>query len=634
MISKWLFITLVMWLPFSYAQESAFPIENIELSKNANAIINYDNYEIEILRQDKMIIREQKSVTVLNNKADYLSDLTLQYHKGRHIKSVYMEIFDADGRRIKKIKKSDFDDYASVDGFSLYQDNRMLNYHYTPTSYPFTVNFEYVLETNYTAFIPNWLAVEHYDVGVKRSSYTFTYPETFKIQQFEKNLEEFAVEKTEKPGYLHYQASNIKPVKHETLSPNSHEILPYVKLASNRFNLAGVNGTAENWSEFSSWMYSKLLASRNNISPETTSKIREMVKDVSDPTERAKIIYQYVQDKTRYVNVSIGIGGWQPMLVDEVDKLGYGDCKALTFYTKTLMDIAEVPAIYTAVYAGHDKLDINKETVSVQGNHVFLCLPREKDSIWLECTSQKLPFGFINSSTEDRDVLLIKPQGGGIVHTCSNSADDNLQSITTTYTLDENGSISGQTSIKNYGLRYREHLYTFDGLSPEKLDESFKDFFDHLNNLEFSKIEVYNNRDNMSYDEEIAFTAKKYATINPDGSMIVTLNALNKLSYVPDREKNRKTDFEIPRAYTYEDSYKIEIPESYQFQDLPEKLVIENPFGSYELSVDKESDHQIKYYRKMIIEKGRFPKDDYKTYRNFRKKIRKHEKLKIIITKK
>ena len=81
------------------------------------------------------------------------------------------------------------------------------------------------------------------------------------------------------------------------------------------------------------------------------------------------------------------------MLASDVDKLGYGDCKALTNYTKTLLDAVDVESYYTVVYGGKRIRNIDKEFSATEGNHVILCLPNEEDYIWLECTSQKTPFG-------------------------------------------------------------------------------------------------------------------------------------------------------------------------------------------------------------------------------------------------
>ena len=59
-----------------------------------------------------------------------------------------------------------------------------------------------------------------------------------------------------------------------------------------------------------------------------------------------------MQNKTRYISVQVGIGGWEPIAAKQVDKVGYGDCKGLTNYTKALFErddtiiVASVSSIY------------------------------------------------------------------------------------------------------------------------------------------------------------------------------------------------------------------------------------------------------------------------------------------------
>ncbi len=36
-----------------------------------------------------------------------------------------------------------------------------------------------------------------------------------------------------------------------------------------------------------------------------------------------------MQGKTHYISIQVGIGGYQPFLASDVDRLNYGDCKAL-----------------------------------------------------------------------------------------------------------------------------------------------------------------------------------------------------------------------------------------------------------------------------------------------------------------
>ena len=163
---------------------------------------------------------------------------------------------------------------------------------------------------------------------------------------------------------------------------------------------------------------------------------------MKDPIEKAKIVYAFMQNKTRYISVQVGIGGWEPIAANKVDAVGYGDCKGLTNYTKALLDAVGVTSYYTVVFA-QDRRDIDKEFASLQGNHVILNIPNKGKDVWLECTSQTTPFGFLGDFTDDRNVLVITPEGGIIKRTPKYINKDNLQTINADITLKENGSVNG-----------------------------------------------------------------------------------------------------------------------------------------------------------------------------------------------
>lgn len=631
MPQKLLASAFVLLLAFRVSAQNytSFSIPD-SISKKADAVIQLDEKTIDFVNQSKMVVHVKKVITVYNKNADFLSDISISYNKYRVIKSVSASVYGLLGNKIKTIKKRNFSDYSATGNEMLYTDSRFINYQYIPKSYPYTISYEYEIVTKNTALIPSWVPISYTDVGVMKSKYTFTYPETYTIQKSEQNFENYPITKNETAGSFSYTLQNVPPLKKESLSPSYQKIIPILRLASTQFSLAGIKGDAHTWDEFGKWMYTELVAPRNNLSEGAKARIRNLVKGVDDPIERAKIIYEYVQNKTRYISVQIGIGGWQPMFTNDVDKLGYGDCKALTFYTKSLMDVAEVPAFYSVVYADENKKNINKDVVSVQGNHAFLCLPREKDTIWLECTSQKKPFGYKNSSTDDRDVLVFTGNGAKIVHTNTNNDSENLQNTTASYTLKKDMSIAGSIDIKSYGTQYNQHLY-LAGLTTKELDEALKDYFAEINNLTLHKIEVQNKKEALCFEEQLTFSANHYAIVNSDGSVLLSVNAFNRITFVPKRETNRKTDFEIIRGYQDVDEYTITLPDGFVFSGLPKPIELQTLFGNYQMSLEKLSDNTLVYKRTFLLNKGLYDKDLYSEYRAFRKKIKKYDTVKILL---
>ena len=603
------------------------------LKQNANAVILYDDINIELVSYKKMIVKVKKAITVLSELGDANKYVVIGYDKNRKIKSKKTVIYNASGDEIKKVKNKEYRDVSKIDGGTLYSDNRMLYYEYIPTAYPYTIYYEYEIETSNTAFIPVWYPLESYSTSVVSSTFNLKYSDNLNIQIKENNFHEFKITKNKAANNIYYSLSNIKPIKKEPLSPSLKKILPYVQFVSNQFSLEGISGVATNWKELGKWEYDNLYKDVGQLSNSAKEKAKQLVAGIDNPLERAKIIYQYVQDKTRYISVQVGIGGLKPMLANDVDKLGYGDCKALTNYTKSLLDVVGVESYFTELYGGYEKIDMDFNSPNIQGNHVILNIPTETEDIWLECTNQKVPFGYIANFTDDRDVIVIRPEGGVIKHTKIYKTQTNLQFTKGKYSIDDQGNIKASLSIESSGTQYNDNLQRYEGQSKKELDVLFKNYLSNINNIKFSKIEIHNNKKESKYEEQLEFTASDYTSFSGNQT-IVTINAFNKNSYIPKRVRNRKLPFQISRGYVDIDNVKINFSSSYSMKYLPEKVEIISKFGKYSMEVLKLDDYNYLYKRKLLIEEGKYPKEDYNNYRNFKKQIVKYDKTKIILLKK
>jgi len=404
-------------------QYSYFTISD-SLKENANAIIRLDDTQIQMLSPYKMRIKRHLVVTVINKYGDADATINVGYDKSTSIKSINAVVYNAFGFETKKIKSKEIKDYSAT-GNSLYSDNRLKYYKHIPLKYPYTIDITTIVDDENTAFIPRWEPIQDYYTSTEKSRFTLNYPNNqLVIKIKEQNFEGYNIKKMNTPGHIEYIAENLKAIEPEPISPLFSNFEPKLILASNKFSLAGVKGSTNNWAEFGRWMYSNLLLGRDQLPEATKAEIKDLVKGISDKVERARKIYAYMQEKTRYISVQIGIGGWKPMPANEVDKMRYGDCKALVNYTQALLKEADVKTFYTVVYA-KEKKDIDKDVVAIQGNHVILLLPTQKDTLWLECTTQKHPFGYVGNFTNDRDALVIKPKGGEITHTKIYKAKEN-----------------------------------------------------------------------------------------------------------------------------------------------------------------------------------------------------------------
>ncbi|MEN9335032.1 MAG: hypothetical protein RLZZ500_19, partial [Bacteroidota bacterium] len=456
---KPLVIALLLWTQLSLSQAPSYATSSIgdNLKENANSVVREHEVTVEIVSQKSYIIKKREVLTVLNSKGLKNIDANEHYSSSEKINSISAVVYNALGKELKKIRTSDFKDQSVADGFSILTDDRVLYLDYTPTEYPFTIVFESEVKSTNTAFLPVWTPINDYYESVQKSKITYLYPSEVQLNFKEYNFEGLSLQKTQSAGKLEMQIENLNAIKPEDYTPSKSKILPMVRFALDKFNLIGVYGDAKTWKDHGVWVYNTLLKETDELSDETIQKVKELVKDAKTDLEKAQRIYQYMQNKTRYVSIQLGVGGWKPMLAKDVDKLGYGDCKALTNYTRSLLKAVGVESYYTVIFAGREKADISDDFVAMQGNHVILALPNKDKYTFLECTSQDEPFGFQSDFTDDRIALVIKPQGGELIRTNNYNEKASSQLITGNVKLLEDGTMSAVFTRKSTGIQYNAH---------------------------------------------------------------------------------------------------------------------------------------------------------------------------------
>lgn len=626
-----------LWLCLSFtavtAQNSMYTTLTIadSLKQNANAVVRLSQTDISIASQRSMNIKERRVVTVFNEKGMAVVGAVDFYDKRKSIRNIEATIYDALGTPIKKLKRKDFRDVsATVDGSTFFSEDRILYLDYTPVQYPFTIVYENESQTSNTAFIRSWMPVYCFFAGLEKSTLSITCPAALGLKKKELNFEGYPVKSTQSGDQITYTLSNIPAVKREALHLGLERMCPKVIFGLESFNLEGIDGTAKSWKDFGQWYADKILSGTDEIPEPVIAKAKMLVGNETDPVKKARIIYNYLQQKSRYISIQVGIGGWKPMPASDVDRLGYGDCKALTNYTRSLLRAVDVPSYYTILYSDDNKLNIDPDFVSMQGNHAMLAVPNGNDYIWLECTSQDVPFGYQAGSTDDRQVLVIKPEGGEITRTQSYPDHNNTQISTGEYILSDSGMLSGKISIVSEGAQYG-NKYFMERQTPAEKEAHYKEYWSNIGNLKLLDIAFANNKEHVSFTENIAIEASGYGKVSGD-RMLFAVNPYNQLDGSVKRERNRKSPFEIKRGSVDEDRIVVELPPGYTIETLPSDFELSGIFGTYKTGLTKEEGKLI-YRRSLLLKQGRYPSRDYEEFRKFMDQISRNDNAKIVLLK-
>lgn len=601
------------------AKEIKYPVVDIEpaLKENAHTVIRLYQQELEVQSEKSAVVRITEVRTILNKNGDSNAEFEETYDPMNKITSVKGKIYNEVGEVIRRIGFDDIIDRTSIDGYSLFDDNRVKYIKPGIVVYPYTVEYVYEVQLRQTLFLPSW---SHglLNTSYENSSYTIKVPAGYGIRFKEYNLPGGVVKSTQDGKDVYAWSLTGLPARtSEPMSSYRSPNFPLVRVVSNNFAVGDSRGSAESWRDLGIWA-SELIAGRDQLPEATIAKMKELTASCKTEYDKVKVIYEYMQKKTRYVSIQVGIGGWQPFPAETVDRLSYGDCKALTNYTKALLSAVGITSYYTLVKAGSSGSVIDDSFPSSQFNHVILCVPVAKDTMWLECTSQRSPCGFNGDFTDDRMALVVDKENSRLVHTRVYPASQNQITRMCRVSLKDEESGSAGVKASYCGLSYDDvsSIYYADAVDkPRLISQNI-----HLPSFTLAGFSYKEHRGPTPvFDESLSLDIRNYMRKTGD-NLLLPVNFLNRLTSLPDKVRGRKSSMSIRRASVETDTVVYTLPKGFVIDALPAKSEIATAFGRYE-SNTVASGATITYVRRLELYKGDFPAADYKLFRAFLEQV-------------
>lgn len=611
-IKKTVLILLILFFRINIAQPS-----------NAE-VIKYDTY-YEVSPNN---LTEEIFITIqINNRlGDEYADISIPFSKNLKISDLKAWISTPDGTVLRELKRSEIIEKSAISEISLYQDQYVKTFQLKHNVYPYLISYSYKFLLNQFIEITNWTPVLFKEISTTNAKLKITVPNNYPIKQHLSNIAEPTTIKNEDKTIYEWNSSYISNNNAEIYS-NPELQLPSVNLMPINFKY-GFEGTAESWESFGDWLFN--LNQDLDILPESEiTTINRLISSSNDKKETIKRLYHYLQDHTRYINVSIGIGGMKPYPASYVSTNKYGDCKALTNYMKTLLKYAGIESFYTIIYANEQPKTLKKDFPSQQFNHVILAVPLDNDTIWLENTSPINPFGYIGSFTQNRDALLIAKNNSKLVNTPSLKASQNQKCTKIEFDLSSTGDALATITNCYRGRDFEWFSQLNTVLNGDEKDRIIRE------QMPFTNYEVINwdlikaNRDSAKINLNTTLKLFKVAKSMGDESYI----NLYPTALPPfQKPQNRKYPLFIPYPISSSDTLIYNLPQGFDFKNEITPVSVDTKYGYFELKTKKEN-NKLYVIKTLLIDTGDYSLTEYPEFYKFIQTIKDTDKKNPIIIK-
>ena len=628
----------ILWLfilsPFCYqgfAQAQVYPLLAIpdSMQKNANVVLREEYIKLSVKSSNSAKFEVHDVITILNEQGKSHLLFNEYSDKFHELEDAELTVYDQLGNKVKTYVKKNMNNVNYGEG--LVPDGKITYFDLNAPSFPITVEINYSMKfkgiLSLPGFIiqPAWQSVQHSvfevetpaELGIRYKMIN-TKLEPVKTQDGVKQLFRWEVR-----DLIAYQSE-----KHSG-SPTNY--VPAVRIGPVKFQLDEFEGDMTSWKNFGTWI-NELYAKTNGLTDEKKRFYNELVKNASNDNEKARIIYRYMQDNMRYVSIQLGIGGWRPFPASFVDEKKYGDCKALSNFLKSALEAVNIKTNVLIIERGNAPQKVDEEFPENYFNHVILCIPHPKDTVWLECTSTTLPFGELDPSTQNRKAMMITDLGGVLVNTPRSSCYDNIENFTTHIDVDKEGGAMVSTTWSLKGESREELLYRFHDL---KEDEK-KTFFIRDNGWKQPdqiNISIADKRDNpyrvtakMDYEKISSFSAGNKVFLAPRLYDIFNED-------LPETQK-RIRDYHFSFPFQSTDTTFYTFPAGFNIESLPTDRSIVKPFAVYRCTSNFDAGTRTLTIVSLLqIKEGVIKAADYQQLLDFKKQVSTSVNEKIVIRK-
>lgn len=627
---KNILILFFLFSTFSFAQEVNYELEDYYyLNRSKHLKISIEDKSLLIVND----ITEQG--TYPTDRKLYFANDYIHFDNFTTIEDIkaYTEL----PGNVEPLNVDHFETKDIARGSVFYSDNKTMNFVFPGVTKgaKTTLNYKAIIsEPHFSNTFPFGTGVP-----VKNSVFTVEIDKNVELGYTGFNLEEHNItfEKIEGKKTTKYiwTAKDVKAFKESDHSLSMLEFIPHVIVYIKNYKI-GRNTTViyNNLDDLYTWNSSLIRKVEKGDLTEVHNITDELTLNLTSDWEKAKAIFNWVQENINYVAFEYEYGGLIPRDAAQVCTNRYGDCKDMTNLLYEMLIHAGIDAHHTWIGSRQKPYTHEQIPTGSVYDHMVATAKIDGKTIFLDATDSYVPFGMPSAFIQGKEGMIGLSDSTYEIETAPEVAkEQNTTEIFTAITIENNTLLaSGSRVLKGYDMVDFIYDYTYD--RTDKTDAQF--LSDQLiigNNktqftdIEFQEFERTNDNYSFSYDVEINNYAKQigsklYLNLNLEKPLVDGIIKQDQQQY------GKKINHKYQRTY----HTTFTIPEGYKVVTLPEAIV--NQKEEYGFSFKfTQNESTIEVKKQIYINTLAIHNNEIEAFNNFVKSLIKAYKKSIVLEK-
>lgn len=339
--------------------------------------------------------------------------------------------------------------------------------------------------------------------------------------------------------------------------------------------------------------YSHIKDINKTTGPQLLHLVDSLTKGITAPEQKARVIYQWVQQHIKYVAFENGMEGFVPRDANLVCDRRFGDCKDMSSILTVMLNQAGVKAFYTWIGTRDIPYDYSEVHTPIVDNHMICTIQLGNEYVYLDGTDPSCVFGIPSGHIQGKQAMLaVDEKTYKILRVPVAGKDKSILTDSTQLVITDKG-IKGDVSIDMSGYFSMDMHTALNYVTEKDREDYFKRLFRRgSNKFRLEKYEFPDlsnkNRLRTTGKFELQDYAKKVA-----GEWYINMNLFRFYEHEEIDFPKRKSPIELDHQFLKKYVTVLTIPEGYKVSYLPPSKSFHNDVWGFDMKYEEKNNQVI-----------------------------------------